>query len=119
MRGFLLTLDALFALSIVVAGLSFFAVQAFSEVPAASFLYLAGRDFLLLPSGLQAELSSALEARGFRISSEPQDARLVVQAKAFRFSRVCQGAVVSNAACLRGPDAALSPIESVAWVGVR
>ncbi|MBI4360903.1 hypothetical protein HY572_03990 [Candidatus Micrarchaeota archaeon] len=119
MRGFLLTLDALFALAILIAGLSFFAVQSFSEPAAASALYLVGRDFLVLPPGLQPELADSLEPRGFTVSSQPPNSRFVVQAKAFRYVRACEGAVSPDAGCLRETDAAFSSIQSVTWVGVR
>lgn len=119
MRGFLLTLDALFALAILVAGLSFFAVQAFSEPPAAASLYVAGRDVVTLPSNLQNELATQLDVQGFVVSRQPLGSRFSVQAKAFEFQRVCEGAMNPDAACLQGPDAALTNMDSVVWVGVR
>jgi|GEM_PF-2676752 len=113
-RGFLLTLDALFALSLVLLGLSFFALRPSFESSAGSALFLGGRD--LLASGGATE--SDLLRRGWTVSNRPTlDSAVAVRAERFIHPRVCGAATAPDSACLNQSDAALVPSAALVWVG--
>ncbi len=118
MRGFLLTLDALLALSLVGLAFSFFALDTFSAGPAGSAMFLAGRDYLAAGPAAQADVERALLAKGWRVSSSPQPSRFSVHVRQVLHPRLCAGVVSFDAPCLRQPDAWLAVRDAQAWVGV-
>ncbi|MDP2718018.1 MAG: hypothetical protein Q8P02_04710 [Candidatus Micrarchaeota archaeon] len=117
MRGFLLTLDALLGLALVSLALSFFAVSTFSPGPAASAMFLGGRDYLSAgPAAVDVE--RLLSEKGWRVSAAPQPSRFSVRVPHHFLNRVCFGAVPPDAPCLSQPDAAFGHQPSVVWVSV-
>ncbi|MBI2446166.1 hypothetical protein HYV43_07295 [Candidatus Micrarchaeota archaeon] len=113
-RGFLLSLDALFALSLVLLGMSFFALRVAPDAAGASALYLGGRD--LLASGGSDE--SGLLRRGWTVASSPlPDARIAVRAERFAYPRVCGLSMPPDAPCLNRSDGSIQPVMRSVWVG--
>lgn len=115
-RGFLLSLDALFALSLILLGLSFFALRPSTDATAGAALFLGGRD--VLDSGGLVE--SDLLRRGWSVSNgvpPSSSSGLAVRADAFFYPHLCSDLVSNGSACLNNSDATLVPSSSVVWVG--
>ena len=114
-RGFLLSLDALFALGLILLGLSFFALRPSVEPAAGAAFFLAGRDYLASGGSIQADVLR----RGWSVSSVPPQSPsgLWVLAQAFSYPHVCGRGTVAGAACLNASDSNLAPVASSVWVG--
>ncbi len=113
-RGFLLSLDALFALSLILMGLSFFALRPAMDAPAGAALFLGGRDYLASGGALEPDLLR----RGWRVGTQaPLDGAISVRADRYAYPKVCGLSNAPTAACLNQSDVALQqPVTSV-WVG--
>ncbi len=113
-RGFLLSLDALFALSLVLLALSFFAIRPSFEAQAGEALFLGGRDYLASSGAIEADLLR----RGWKINAvQPVDSAVSVRADRFIYPRVCGLSTPPAAECLNQSDAFLAPSRSGVWVG--
>lgn len=113
-RGFLLSLDALFALSLVLLGLSFFALRPSGVGLAGSSLFLGGRDYLASGGALEADLLR----RGWQVTEQPRgNSALSVHVLAPVYPRVCGLSTAPSAACLSRPDETLVAPSSGVWVG--
>ncbi len=113
-RGFLLSLDALFALSLVLLALSFFAMRPSFEAQAGEALFLGGRDYLASGGAIEADLLR----RGWAVDVlRPVDSAVSVRAERFVYPRVCGLSTLPGSACLNQSDAALAPPRFGVWVG--
>ena len=113
-RGFLLSLDALFALSIILLGLSFFAFRPSFESSGGAALFLGGRDFLASGGAIEPDLLR----RGWSVSGAPiPQAALTVRADRFTYPKVCGLATAPAAPCLNVSDASIQSSAQAVWVG--
>ncbi len=113
-RGFLLSLDAMFALSLVLLALSFFALRPSFEPSAGSALFLAGRDHLSSSGAIESDLLR----RGWSVSGAPiPQAAVAVQAESFSYPRVCGMGSTPDASCLNRSDASIQSSVKRVWVG--
>ncbi len=115
MRGFLLSLDALFALALITLGLSFFALQPGVDAHAGAALFLAGRDYLASDGAVEADLLR----KGLVVSTStaPQSARISVFVARHDYPAACNLAPVPAAPCLNQSDANLTSSVRGVWVG--
>lgn len=112
MRGFLLSLDGLLALSLITLTAWFFLSQGGYFPDLGSWILLANDRAIG-----EFDLSSLNRISGLKAANAPPISPIFVHGAAYRFPVTCQGDLVGNEMCFSQNDAMIGPHRFEAWVG--